>query len=476
MKLLLLQPLRIYKRWPMPEDFTGLISSTPTLAFPQLAAVLKDHDIKYLDGIAQDHTLAELSSLVREADAVLINAHSSIGAMNVEANVRHIIQTDPEKVIILGGHHATEYDFEWLGRGVHFVVRHEGERTIKELVEAIENHGPFDQILGLSWRDSRHEFHRNPDRPLIRRLDDIPIPDWSILNPKLYHLPLAIKGYATTMESSRGCPHRCKFCVASRMWFNRQRFKSAERVLEELRILNSMGFRKIWIADDNFGSKVSRDVKIYEGILREGIKAHFMAFIRADSIVKHPDVIELAAKAGFRAALVGYETPVQRVLDDFDKQVSGDTYAKTSEILRKNGIFVSAFMMVGYLNETQEETDAVFRASEELTDYPIISIFEPRLGTPDFLRSMEEDEIPGGDMFYHNTVDFIRSKKHILKQYRRFYSRYLTHPNQVRKLLFGTPTEKAYYRVLYFNMLKSAMNVTPAKLMHAWDMVRDIYK
>ncbi|MEI7530131.1 MAG: hypothetical protein WCK76_14435, partial [Elusimicrobiota bacterium] len=73
-KLLMLQPLRVYKRWPMPDDFTGLLGNSPTLAFAQLKGALKGYECEFMDGLAGDYTLAELTRRARAADAVLVNA------------------------------------------------------------------------------------------------------------------------------------------------------------------------------------------------------------------------------------------------------------------------------------------------------------------------------------------------------------------------------------------------------------------
>lgn len=472
----MLQPLRIYKRWPAPEDFTGLLGGTPTLAFAQLRACLKNYQVDYMDGTVRDYSLAELTKRAQDADAVLVNAHSSVGALNTEANVRHLLETCPGKPVIVGGHHATAYDFEWLERGVHFVVRNEGERTIVELLEAVKNGGAVDKIAGISWQDGKRNFHRNPPRPLTPSLDELPIPDWTIYNPELYYLPLPIPGYSTTAETSRGCSFSCKFCAASEMWSHTHRFKSPGRVLEELRILNTLGFTRIWFSDDNFGAEPERYALIYEGILKENLKFNFAAFIRSDAVVRSPETIKLAYRAGMRVALLGIETQVNRLLEDYSKSTDALTNLKAVEILRETGIFIGGFMMVGYLDETREETESTFRAADKLTDYPIISIFEPRSGTRDFTRAREKSDLPGADMFYHNTVKFIPSKRHLLREYRGFYRRYLTHPKQLRKFLSGTAVEKAWYRTLYKNLAKSVFSLSAAKILHPWEMVRDIHK
>lgn len=472
-RLLLLQPLRIYKRWPMPEDFTGLVSTVPTLAMPQLAGALRGHQLDYMDGIARDHALSELTARAARADAVLINAHSSIGALNVEANVQHLRRTTPDVPIVLGGHHATLYPREWLQRGAHFVVRNEGEETIRELVDAIARGGGYGEIAGLSWREGSN-LHRNPDRALIADLDDLPVPDWSILDPKLYALPLAIDGYSTTVETSRGCGHACSFCAATKMWSNTQRFKSARRVVEELRILQRMGYRRLWFADDNYGAEPQRDLELYERLARERIEVEWMAFIRADTILRNPEAIAAGARAGFRMAMVGFESPGGRVLGDFNKGVSGEVYREVARILRRNDMFILGFFIVGYLDETDEETEAVFRAARDLCDYPVISIFEPRRDTADYERTAGVGDLPGGDMFYHNTVHFIPSKLHLLRRYRRFYARYLAHPRQLHRLAAGPPSQRAFYRHLYANMTRSMLSASPAKVSRPWEMVRDL--
>jgi radical SAM superfamily enzyme YgiQ (UPF0313 family) len=473
--LLFLQPLRIYKRWPMPEDFTGLISSVPTLAMAQLEGCLPGHRHVMVDGIAREYTLTELDRHAAQADVVLINAHSSIGALNAEANLKRIKERAPSLPVIMGGHHATLYDAEWIARGADYVVRHEGENTIRELIPALEARADVAGIAGLSWRGPDGTVRRNPDRPLEANLDDLPIPDWSLLEPRLYGLPLPGKGWATSVETSRGCSHRCTFCAASNMWFNQQRYKSAERVLEELRILHRLGYRKLWVVDDNFVDNVERDVQIYEGILREKLDLKWMCFIRSDSVSRHPDAIALAARAGMCFALVGFESNLVKMLKAFGKGTLGADYQRTSAILRRHQVFIGGFFIVGYLDETREETAQIFEGAERLADYPIVSIFEPRRGTVAYTRSETCGDLPTPDMFYHNTTHALPSlREGLMQQYRDFYRRYLVAPEQLRKMAFGTPTQRSFYRFLFAGMARSMASVSIDKLRNPWEMVLDI--
>jgi anaerobic magnesium-protoporphyrin IX monomethyl ester cyclase len=474
MRLLFLQPLRIFKRWPVPEDFTGLLSRVPTLAFAQLAGAVPGHRFDLLDGLAHDASLAELGRRARVADLVLLNAHSSIGATNVEANVRFLAEAAPDTPIVVGGHHATQYDREWLERGVRFVVRGEGENTLAELLEAFARGGGFEGIEGLSFRAVDGAVQRNKDRALEPSLDSFPFPDMDLFDPASYSISLPGEGYSTTFETSRGCTHDCAFCTTRSMWRSGQRFKSAERVLAELRELHRRGFRKLWLADDNFGAAPERDAAIYEGMLREKLDFRIAAMVRADSVTSHPELWKLAARAGFTMGFVGFESVSERSLAAWRKGISPDLPARASMILRRAGIFVVGFLIVGYPEETDDEVSQVLAAATNLADYPVISIFEPRRGSDAFEKCRARNDMPTADMFTHNSVDFVPSRRHLLKRYRRFFTAYLAHPRQMRKLLLGSPTERCFFRRVYGNLVHATLDVTPAGLAHPWQFVRDI--
>ena len=75
-------------------------------------------------------------------------------------------------------------------------------------------------------------------------LAEAPVPRFDLLDPERYN--------RLTVQTSRGCPHRCEFCASSRLISPRYKVKPVEKVLEEIRAIKGIWDRPcIEFADDN---------------------------------------------------------------------------------------------------------------------------------------------------------------------------------------------------------------------------------
>ncbi len=182
MKVLILTPQALYRRWPTTPDTTKMMTNAAPVTMPQLAAALKGREVRILDGNVYDLPLKDYAALIRWADVVGINVMCSYAALNTELNLKFIKKLRPELPVVMGGHHPTFQDAEWLERGADAVVRREGEITFPELVSALEAGAPLSGVAGVSWRDRNGGICRNPDRPLIKDLDTLPLPRWDLVD------------------------------------------------------------------------------------------------------------------------------------------------------------------------------------------------------------------------------------------------------------------------------------------------------
>ncbi|HWQ75887.1 MAG TPA: DUF4080 domain-containing protein, partial [Syntrophomonas sp.] len=181
----------------------------------------------------------------------------------------------PETVIILGGPEVS-YDAEQLLQAhpeIDYIVRGEGEVTLLELLTALSNRGTVGGIAGITYRQG-DVVSSNPDRPLLKDLDEIPFPypeDMKDFSDKIVYY-----------ESSRGCPYNCSYCLSSTQ--HGVRFFSLPRVKRDLAFLAAQEIREIKFVDRTFNCHEERAMEIISWIIGLKAKTKFHLEIEADSL------------------------------------------------------------------------------------------------------------------------------------------------------------------------------------------------
>ncbi len=403
MKILFLYPKVLYSTWPYPGDFLNEVFHVGSATFPQIAASVSGHEMEILDARVSPISKKKYLEKLRGRDVVCLSVVSPFHALNSELTIKIIKKINPETKIILGGHHSTFYDREWVNKGADIVIRREGDITFKETIEALDGGTDLSDVSGITYSTEDGEIRVNPDRELIANLDSLPLAKWELINYRLYNAYLNSNGYAGVVESSRGCPHPCNFCVSNTMWYMRQRYKSPERVFEEIARLRKLGITQILISDDNFGENPEIESRIFEKLLQENIDVNFFAFIRADNVLKHPELFKLAGRAGLRLAAIGYETDEAEALKTMEKGLQNNTlpldYKRVYEILYDAGVYVSAQFLGGYPLAYSSPNKNKLPKSE-ICDSCAVSIFIPMRGVKG-LSKFEKMGVQFKDMFYH---------------------------------------------------------------------------
>ena len=144
----------------------------------------------------------------------------------------------------------------------------EGERAFEELIVAVRDGKDYSNIKNL-WVNDGGKITKNPQGPLIQELDTLPFAEYGHENmyfieqnkcsredPELDHNILYL-------QSTRGCPYSCSFCVETMYHdiykglgkFVRRR--SVDSIVEEVNLhLNRPGNKKkrVYFIDEVFGS------------------------------------------------------------------------------------------------------------------------------------------------------------------------------------------------------------------------------
>lgn len=271
----------------------------------------------------------------------------------------------PKRIpLVVGGYKATEKVEELfrLCPNINIIVRGEGEETIKDILRF----KPLNEILGLSYRQGNQVVH-NANRP-FPLVDSIACPDRS-LRTKKYELAVnGIKVANLSFDSvlgSRGCPFNCKFCTFSLNPLGQKRAFAARNAKSVVDEIQSLTAEVILFSDDNFFAIPARAEEICDLLIRRKIKKRFIAQTRLD-IAKHPRLLEKAVQAGFKALLIGIESPHDWILTQLDKGFNQETIRKSFKVLKQYPIFYNGYFIYGNIGETEEEMLYIAQFAKEI--------------------------------------------------------------------------------------------------------------
>ncbi len=186
--------------------------------------------------------------------------------------VNTLKQVAPDTRIILGGPEVSYNPLDYLAQGADFVVVGEGERTFTELIEILAANRPelLAEVKGLAY-NSPHGPVLNQPRELIRDLSTVPSPyaQLDLLEHKIAYV-----------ESSRGCPFNCQYCLSST--FQGVRFFPLERTKQELRRLVVAGVKQVKFVDRTFNCSKAHALALWSFIKDWNPAANFHFEISAD--------------------------------------------------------------------------------------------------------------------------------------------------------------------------------------------------
>jgi anaerobic magnesium-protoporphyrin IX monomethyl ester cyclase len=405
LKLLFLHPKTLVDSWPVTVDTLGEIIKAPSAVYPVLASVVSDLplQITMFDGYVTRESFANYKQRLRQADVIAISMMSPLKALDTELSIRLAKALNPDVKIILGGNHASAFPERWIECGADFVVVGEGEVAFRKLMEAIvSRRSTFDDLPNLVYSDQGRAKATGIEAPKVD-LNLVPLPRWDLFDLRPYDLGLGTSGFTAAIEVSRGCPHRCDFCNINTFWKYRQDYKTVERVCDELEQLHRLGVREFIFTDDNFAQDHRHTKKLFEEMIRRDLRMRFGSFMRGDTVNRHPEFIELAARAGFSFCLMGIETLDPAWLKSHRKGVRPDDvvsmYSNVYRTLKRNGVFVIGL----FITPPEANADQVSgRGADGLVcDAHYTADLVAQKGSALFVELIKSGAV-GKDMFYHD--------------------------------------------------------------------------
>ncbi|PFO06416.1 B12-binding domain-containing radical SAM protein [Bacillus sp. AFS076308] len=245
-------------------------------AAPEFTIKLKEYTIK-------DPVLNIVSDLYQAKPDVI---GFSCYIWNIEETlkvVNMLKKVDPSILIVLGGPEVTYDTAEWMEKhpDVDFIVIGEGEQTFKQLLHEIAAAKEYRNVSGIAFRESGVV----KITPQMNKLDLKELP-----SPYRFPEDIADLGKRVTyIETSRGCPFSCQFCLSSIevgvRYFDREKIKA------DIRYLMENGAKTIKFVDRTFNISRSYALEMFRFLIDEHLPGTIFQFeITAD--IMRPEVIE----------------------------------------------------------------------------------------------------------------------------------------------------------------------------------------
>jgi radical SAM superfamily enzyme YgiQ (UPF0313 family) len=310
--------------------------------------------------------------------------------------VSQVVQSHGDVPVVWGGIHATLLPEQTLERPeIDYVVQGEGERTLEELVAALEKREPVGDIPGV-WRKESGRILHGPPRPFID-LNAEPFLEYGLVDVS-QHTRTVFGVKRLSFATSRGCSAPCAFCYSTVVHRRRFRALSADVTLEHIKeFTRRYGVRGLRPTDANFFHDLDRARAILEGVVRQKLDVVFTRLhIRFDTLKRlSDDDLTLFERAGVRCLAMGIESGSERIRGLLHKPIDEEELHALNVRLRRFSIMPVYFFMIGFPTETPTDLKATVDLFMKLPAdnpkvYVSVNVYAPYPGTELFDLAVSE--------------------------------------------------------------------------------------
>ncbi|MBD8035616.1 B12-binding domain-containing radical SAM protein [Solibacillus sp. A46] len=295
------------------------------------AAALPEFDCELAEYTIKDPAFNIVSDLFQKKPDV-VGFSCYIWNINETIAVIRMLKTVlPNVKIVLGGPEVSYDVHEWVRKHeeIDFIIMGEGEVSFKEMLRHFNGEIPLDKVPGICYlEEGKLKIHAQPPKIDLREIaspfrfeEDLP------------HLGKRIQ----YIETSRGCPFSCQFCLSSIevgvRYFNREKIK------EDIRYLMNNGAKTIKFVDRTFNISRSYAMEMFQFLIDEHQPGVVFQFeITAD--IMRPEVIQFlndnAPKGLFRFE-IGVQSTNDLTNDLVKRRQNFEKLTRTVTMVKEGG-------------------------------------------------------------------------------------------------------------------------------------------
>ena len=420
MKILLINPPNSGRS--IPEEEYGIDSLKPIfrgepLALEVLAGNLRDHEVMILDLKVEPEALA--ATLLSFAPDLV-----GITGMTCEANtmvaLAQEVNEHSQSLVVVGGIHASNDPDFFHQPAIDYIAIGLGKASFRQLILALAEGGDTAAIPGICQVGPGDTAHYTPRQfSMADLVDDVPPAYELVQRYRDQYILTSLQLNMGFVVTAFGCPFRCHFCSIKGLTNGRYLSHSIDTVLRDISLLPDIPV--IRLLDANTFANVEHATRLGWALKEANLNKQFLADVRSDTVVKHPELMVLWRQAGLRAVIVGFEEIDDSSLSAMNKVSSVAVNSEAIKILHDIGITIVGDFIISSSYMPRDFDRLERYIGEHQVDLPMITVLTPLPGTPLF-QDMQSD-IRIHDLDYYTLTNAVTPTVMAEKD---FYQRYAT--------------------------------------------------
>lgn len=326
---------------------------------------------------------------------------------------------------------------------VNYLIGGEIDTVIGDLVDSIfSEKDNFENIPGIVYKKDG-VFKKTSFECWFDALDEIPFPARDLMKNELYPRPDTGEPMAT-IQVSRGCPARCTYCLTPIISGRSLRKRSVKNIFAEIEdCYYNHGIKNFFFKADTFTIDAQWAGDLCDRIINSQLNGKIEFTVNSRVKPLEEELLVKLKKAGCFMIAVGFESGNDDTLKKIKKGTSKEDNLRAARLIKKVGLPLFGFFMVGFPWESKENIIETLRFIFEIDpDFIEVHIAMPYFGTELYSQCEEYNTIKsaawGNDYFSPNTIGTREVTMEEIQKIRNEYLlRFYLRPKYILKKMYN---------------------------------------